>query len=47
MISWFLFCPYACLLTRMCEGWQPVADLGDTHGEWSVLCKWAGEGEPT
>jgi invasion protein IalB len=45
-ISWLMMVPYACLLVRMCEGWQPAADLGVTHGEWSVLCEWKGEDEP-
>lgn len=27
-------------------GWVFVSDLGPTHGQWSVLMKWTGEGEP-
>lgn len=46
MIRWLMMVPYPELITRMLEGWQPVDDLGHTHGEWSVLCEWRGEGEP-
>jgi invasion protein IalB len=40
MISWFRYVRYKDLLLAMAYGWQPVADLGDTHGQWSVLCQW-------
>ena len=46
MIRWLLICPYPCLLLRMCQGWQPISDLGPTHGEWSVICEWQGECVP-
>ena len=46
MIRWLLLCPYGELFTRILEGWVPIDDLGHTHGEWSVLCEWRGEGEP-
>ena len=40
MISWFRYVPYGDLLLAMVFGWQPVADLGDTHGHYAVLCQW-------
>lgn len=46
MISWFRYIPYADILWRLAQGWQPCADLGHHHGQWSVLCVWTGEGEP-
>jgi hypothetical protein len=47
MVSWFMFVGYRDLLWRLCQGWVPVADLGDTHGRWSVLCQWQGKGDPS
>ena len=47
MISWLRYVPYSDILYRMAQGWAPVADLGDTHGHWSVLCEWRGHGEPS
>lgn len=46
MISWYRYIPYPDLLWRMATGWQPIADLGPTHGQYAVLCRWQGEGEP-
>jgi hypothetical protein len=46
MISWFRYVPYSELLLAMVYGWQPVADLGDTHGAYSVLCQWKPNQEP-
>lgn len=31
----------------MARGWMPVADLGPTHGVWSVLCWHCECGEAT
>jgi invasion protein IalB len=45
MITWFRYIQYSRLLAAIAEGWKPVADLGRTHGEWSVLCQWTGTGE--
>ena len=28
-------------------GWVFAADLGPTHGQWSVLMEWTGIGEPS
>lgn len=46
MISWFRYVSYGELLLAMACGWQPVADLGDSHGQYAVLCAWTGEEEP-
>jgi hypothetical protein len=43
MISWFRYVPYGELLLAMVYGWQPVADLGDSHGHYAVLCQWKAE----
>jgi hypothetical protein len=45
-VTWFRYVPYAHLLWRFAEGWEPIADLGDTHGAYAVLCRWTGEDEP-
>jgi hypothetical protein len=34
----FRFVPYSRIAEFMSRGWMPVADLGRTHGQWSVLC---------
>jgi hypothetical protein len=46
MSRWFRYVPYDALLCAMCSGWQPVADLGEHHGQYAVLCRWTREGEP-
>lgn len=28
------------MLFRLAQGWKIAADLGPTHGEWSVLMWW-------
>jgi hypothetical protein len=33
----FRYLPYARLDAFLSRGWMPVADLGQTHGQWSVL----------
>jgi len=35
-----LIMPHGDMLRRLAEGWQPVADLGHVHGEWSLLMWW-------
>jgi hypothetical protein len=45
MISWFRYVPYGDLLLAMVYGWQPIADLGDSHGQYAVLCQWKAEGK--
>lgn len=44
-MTWFRYVPYSDLLWRMATGWNPVSDLGHTHGSYAVLCQWTGEGE--
>ena len=46
MIRWFRFCRHGDLVWRLATGWEWVADLGNTHGEWSSLIRWTGDGEP-
>ena len=46
MISWFRYVPHAQVSARERQGWVLASDLGPTHGCWSVLMRWAGEGEP-
>ena len=46
MIRWYRYIPYDGLLLAICDGWQPVADLGPHHGQYACLCLWTGEGEP-
>ena len=47
MIRWYRYIAYDRLLLALCEGWQPVADLGEHHGQYACLCLWAREGEPS
>lgn len=44
-VTWYRYCRHADLVWRLATGWEIAADLGDAHGEWSVLIRWAGEGE--
>ncbi len=48
MISWFRYVPHGRLPSEfLAKGWEIVDELhGTNHGEFSVLCRWAGEGEP-
>src|SRR3954451_5732647 len=46
MIRYFRYVRYSDLLWRLAQGWHPVADLGNTHGQWALLCEWSGTGEP-
>ena len=46
MIWWFRYCRHGDLVWRLATGWEWVADLGNTHGEWSSLIRWTGDGEP-
>lgn len=34
-------------ILREAAGWDFAADLGPTHGQWSVLMEWTGIGEPS
>lgn len=46
MITWFRYVRHAEAAAFEALGWVFAADLGSTHGQWSVLMRWAGEGEP-
>lgn len=46
MISWFHYVRHADVLAFEKQGWIVASDLGPVHGQWSVLMKWAGEGNP-
>lgn len=46
-ISFFRYIPYDRLLLAICDGWTPVADLGEHHGQYSCLCRWEGQGDPS
>ena len=43
MIRWYRYIPYDGLLLAICDGWNPVADLGPHHGEYACLCLWTGD----
>lgn len=42
----FRYCRYGDLIRVLMLGWVWAADLGDTHGQWSCLVEWKGDGEP-
>lgn len=46
MTGTFAYVRHSQLLLALTLGWVWAADLGDTHGEWSVLMRWVGTGEP-
>jgi hypothetical protein len=46
MISHFRYVLHSRREAYEALGWTFAADLGPTHGEYSVLMKWSGEGEP-
>jgi invasion protein IalB len=43
--GWYRFVCHADIPAFEAAGWEPVADLGCTHGHWSILCQWCGDGE--
>lgn len=45
-MSWFRYVRHADVSRREAEGWTLAGDLGPTHGYWSVLMQWSGEGDP-
>jgi hypothetical protein len=47
MITWFKYVRHEDRPAYEAAGWVYDGDLGPTHGQWSVLMKWAGEGEPS
>ena len=36
----FRYVPHHSLLAYLSHGWRFVADLGETHGQWSSLLWW-------
>lgn len=46
MIAWFHYVRHADVPAFEQAGWIIASDLGPVHGHWSVLMKWAGEGNP-
>ena len=46
MISWFRYVRLSEVADFESKGWIVAGDLGPVHGRWSILMKWAGEGEP-
>lgn len=47
MISWLRYVRHADRPAYEARGWVLASDLGPTHGLWSVLMLWAGEGDPS
>src|ERR1700730_13364589 len=45
-LIWFLYVKHEDRARFEAEGWQFAADLGPTHGRWSVLMQYHGEGMP-
>ena len=44
---WLRYVPHSQILLYLAKGWSISDDLvGTNHGNWSVLMKWDGEGEP-
>lgn len=46
MISWFHYVRLGDVPVYETAGWRFASDLGATHGAYSVLMIWTGEGEP-
>jgi len=48
MTAWFRYARHADVAALAATGlWAVIADLGLTHGTYSVLMQWCGEGEPS
>jgi len=47
VITFYRYVHHADRPSYEAAGWAFAADLGPTHGQWSVLMQWTGEGEPT
>ena len=46
-MSWFKYVRHSEILVYLARGWSISDELhGTSHGNWSVLMKWDGEGEP-
>lgn len=46
MIEWLRYVRHSDRPAYEAQGWVFAADLGPTHGQWSVLMRWPFEGEP-
>lgn len=46
MISWFKIVPHHERTAHEASGWVFDSELGPTHGHWSILMRWTGEGDP-
>jgi hypothetical protein len=46
MVTWLRYVLHSDIAAYEARGWVYAADLGPTHGRWSVLMRWAGEGDP-
>lgn len=46
MIRWFRYVRHVDRKLFEEAGWLVAADLGPTHGHWSVLMEWPGPGDP-
>ncbi len=47
MIEWLRYVIHAEVEKFLAQGWEISDDLqGTSHGRWSVLMRWTGEGEP-
>jgi len=45
---WLRYVPHGRMLLFAARGWVIDDELhGTSHGNWSVLMRWAGDGEPT
>ena len=42
-IRWFRYVPHARIAEFEAKGWRFAADLGPTHGRWSVMMEYCGE----
>lgn len=46
MVSWFKYVRFADVPAHEEKGWVVDCKMLSPHGEWSVLMRWTGEGEP-
>lgn len=47
MISWLRYARHTDVPSLTEPGWRVCANLGPTHGFYSVLMRWHGEGDPS
>jgi len=45
-IQWFRYVRHKDRASYEAKGWRFDCDLGTTHGIWSVMMIWTGEGDP-